>query len=67
MFQNERIICEYNVSKRDNYIQIECFKTRELYANIMFQNETVKIRIKCFKTGQLYIDKMFQNETIICA
>ena len=55
MFQNETIICEYNVSKRDNYIQINCFKTRQLYTN--------KI---CFKTGQLYTNKMFQNETILC-
>ena len=30
-----------NVSKRDNYIRIKCFKTRQLYANKMFQNETI--------------------------
>ena len=52
---------------------------RQLYANKMFQNETIILRIKCFKMRQLYIkcfktiikmfqmntNKMFQNETII--
>ena len=28
-------------SKRDNYMRIKCFKTRQLYANKMFQNETI--------------------------
>ena len=37
---------------------------RQLYANKMFQNETI-MRIKCFKMRQLYANKMFQNETII--
>ena len=40
MFQNETIIYEYNVSKRDK-IRIKCFKTRQLYTNKMFQNETI--------------------------
>ena len=39
---------------------------RQLYANKMFQNETIILRIKCFKTRQLYANKMFQNKTIIC-
>ena len=47
-------------------MRIKCFKTRQLYTNKMFQNETIKIRIKCFETRQLYTNKMFQNETIIC-
>ena len=34
-------------------MRIKCFKTRQLYANKMFRNETI-------------INKMFQNETIIC-
>ena len=57
-------------------MRIKCFKTRQLYTNKMFQNETIiyesnvskrenYIRIKCFKTRQLYTNKMFQNETII--
>ena len=27
--------------KQDNYIRIKCFKMRQLYANKMFQNETI--------------------------
>ena len=30
-----------NVSKRDNYMQIKCFKMRQLNANKMFQNERI--------------------------
>ena len=53
MFQNETI-----------KIRITCFKTRQLYANKMFQNDTI-IQIKCFETRELYGNKMFQNERII--
>ena len=31
-------------------MQIKCFKTRQLYTNKMFQNETIIYGIKCFKT-----------------
>ena len=34
---------------RDNYMQIKCFKTRQLYANKMFQKRDNYMRIKCFK------------------
>ena len=40
-----------------NYIQLKCFKTRELYANKMFQKRDNYMRIKCFDTRQLYGNK----------
>ena len=47
-----------------HYMQLKCFEMRQLYANKMFQNETIIIRIKCFKMRQLYANIMFPNETI---
>ena len=54
MFQNEAIKIRIKCFKLGNYIQIKCFKMRQLYAHKMF-----------FETTKLYANKMFQNETII--
>ena len=52
-FKTRQLYANSNVSKRDNYVRIKCFKMRHY------------MQIKCFKMRQLYANKMFQNETII--